>query len=65
MYQSSNVLFATVQPGGLGVTEQPGRRGTIEQPGRSGTDPDQAAREPMLPDSRLRPIIVEALTDYR
>jgi clan AA aspartic protease (TIGR02281 family) len=61
MYQASNVLFATVQPGRLGVTEQPGRRGTTEQSGRPSADPDQAAREPTPPAGRLRPIIVEAL----
>jgi clan AA aspartic protease (TIGR02281 family) len=61
MYQPREVLFATVQPGRLGVTEQPGRRGTTEQSGRPGADPDQAAREPMPPGGRLRPIIVEAL----
>jgi clan AA aspartic protease (TIGR02281 family) len=54
---------AAVQPGRLGVTEQPGRRGTLEQSGRPGadSDPDQVVREPMPPNGRLRPIIVEAL----
>lgn len=61
MYQPSNVLFAAVQPGRLGVTEQPGRRGVAEQDGRPGADPGQATREPMPPGGRLRPIIVEAL----
>ena len=61
MHQPSNVLFATVQPGRLGVTEQPGRRGTTEQSGRPSADPDQPAREPMPPTGRLRPVIVEAL----
>ncbi|HEX9868132.1 MAG TPA: retropepsin-like aspartic protease, partial [Candidatus Tectomicrobia bacterium] len=61
LYQPSNILFATVQPGRLGVTEQPGRRGVADQDGRPGADPDQAAREPLPPGGRLRPIIVEAL----
>jgi clan AA aspartic protease (TIGR02281 family) len=61
LYQPSNVLFAAVQPGRLGVTEQPGRRSAIEQSGRPGADPGQAVREPMPPGGRLRPVIVEAL----
>jgi clan AA aspartic protease (TIGR02281 family) len=61
VYQPREALFATVQPGRLGVTEQPGRRGTTEQSGRPGGEPDQVAREPMPPGTRLRPIIVEAL----
>lgn len=60
-YQHSQAQLAAVQPGRLGVTEQPGRRGTIEQPGRSGEDPGQSMREPIAPDGRPRPIIVEAL----
>jgi clan AA aspartic protease (TIGR02281 family) len=61
--QLSNVLFGAVQPGRLGVTEQPGRRGVADQDGRPrpDADPDQVAREPMPPNGRLRPIIVEAL----
>jgi clan AA aspartic protease (TIGR02281 family) len=61
IYQSREALFATVQPGRLGVTEQPGRRSTTEQPVQPGPDPGRVAREPMPPGGRLRPIIVEAL----
>jgi clan AA aspartic protease (TIGR02281 family) len=61
LYQPSNVLFGVVQPGRVGVTEQPGRRGVADQDGRPGADPGQATREPMPPDGRPRPIIVEAL----
>jgi hypothetical protein len=52
LYQPSNVLFGVVQPG---------RRGVADQDGRPGAEPDQAAREPMPPGGRLRPIIIEAL----
>jgi clan AA aspartic protease (TIGR02281 family) len=61
LYQPSNVLFGVVQPGRVGVTEQPGRRGVADQDGRAGPDPGQSMREPMAPDGRPRPIIVEAL----
>jgi clan AA aspartic protease (TIGR02281 family) len=61
LYQPSNVLFGVVQPGRVGVTEQPGRRGVADQGGRPGADPGQSMREPMAPDGRPRPIIVEAL----
>jgi clan AA aspartic protease (TIGR02281 family) len=61
MSQPSDVQLAAVQPGRLGVTEQPGRRGVTDQDSRPGADPGQAAREPMPPGGRLRPIIVEAL----
>ena len=61
MSQLNNVQFAVVQPGRVGVTEQPGRRGVAEQDGRPGADPGQGMREPMAPDGRPRPIIVEAL----
>jgi clan AA aspartic protease (TIGR02281 family) len=60
-YQPREALFATVQPGRLGVTEQPGRRGTTEQSAQPGVDPGQVGREPMPPSGRLRPIIIEAL----
>ena len=60
-YQPWATLFAAVQPGRSGVTEQSGRRGVIEQEGRSGPAPDHIGREPMPPNGRLRPIIVEAL----
>jgi clan AA aspartic protease (TIGR02281 family) len=61
MYLPREAQLAAVQPGRIGVTEQPGRRGTTEQSGRPGADPDQVARQPMPPGSRLRPIIVEAM----
>jgi clan AA aspartic protease (TIGR02281 family) len=61
MPQLSEAQLAAVQPGRIGVTEQPGRRGTTEQSGRPGADPDQVARQPMPPGSRLRPLIVEAM----
>jgi len=61
VFQFREALFATVQPGRLGVIEQPGRRGTTEQSAQPGPDPGQVAREPMPPGGRLRPIIVDAL----
>jgi clan AA aspartic protease (TIGR02281 family) len=61
MYQPREGLFAAMQPGRLGVTEQSGRRGVADQDGRRGADPGQSVREPMAPDGRPRPIIVEAL----
>jgi clan AA aspartic protease (TIGR02281 family) len=61
LYQPSDILFGVVQPGRIGVTEQPGRRGAADQDGRPGADPGQSMREPLVPDGRPRPIIVEAL----
>ena len=60
-YQPGEGQFAAMQPGRLGVTEQPGRRGVADHDGRPGADPGQGMREPMAPDGRPRPIIVEAL----
>jgi clan AA aspartic protease (TIGR02281 family) len=61
MNHPSDVLFATVQPGRLGVTEQPGRRGVADQDGRPNADLGQPVREPIPSGDRPRPIIVEAL----
>jgi clan AA aspartic protease (TIGR02281 family) len=61
MWRPREALFAVVQPGRVGVTEQPGRRGVADQDGRPSSDPGQSMREPMAPDGRPRPIIVEAL----